>query len=95
MDSRGTRFVNLWQPVAALRVGLLPLKEDGRLQSCRFGGLDAWMPGCQEAWRLEAWILEPWRLVGLLAGWLAGLDCLCGAPAAVIDTLYQDQTFLM
>ena len=32
------------------------------------------MPGCLEAWRLEAWILEPWRLVGLLAGWLTGLD---------------------
>jgi len=62
--------------VAPLRVRLLPLKEDGRLQSCRFGGLDAWMPGCQEAWRLWAWILEPWRLVGLLAGWLAGLDWL-------------------
>ena len=51
-------------------------KEDGRLQSCRFGGWDAWMPRCQEAWRLEAWILEPCRLVGLLAGsqdWI-GLD---------------------
>ena len=56
------------QPVAPLRLGLLPLKEDGRLQSCRFGGKDAWMPGCQEAWGLEAWILEPWRLVGLPAG---------------------------
>ena len=56
------------QPVAGIRDGLLPLKEDGRLQSCRFGGLDAWMPGCQEAWRLEAWILELWRLVGLPVG---------------------------
>ena len=50
--------------MAALRVELLPLKEDGRLQSCRLGGLDAWMPGC----------LEAWRLAGLLAYWLVILD---------------------
>ena len=68
MDSRGTRFVNLWQPVAALRVGLLPLKEDGRLQSCRFGGLDAWMPGGLEAVGLDPGALE----AGWLACWLAG-----------------------
>ena len=49
------------RPVAALRLGLLALKEDGRLRSCRLGGLDAGY--------LEAWILEPWRLVALLAGW--------------------------
>ena len=59
MDSRGTKFASLWQPVAALRAGLLPLKKDGRLQSCRFGGLDVWIPGCPEVWRLAAWILEP------------------------------------
>ena len=72
----GFQAYKVWQPVAACGDGLLPLKEDSRLQSCRFGGLEAWMPGCLEAWRLEAWILEPWRLVGLLAGWLAGLDWL-------------------
>jgi hypothetical protein len=44
MDSRGAGF-------AALRNGLLALKEDGRLQSCRFGGLDAWIPGGLEAGR--------------------------------------------
>jgi len=46
------------------------------LQVWGLGGLDAWMPGCLEAWRLEARILQPWRLVGLLAGCLAGLDWL-------------------
>ena len=66
--SRGTKFWNLWRRDGTCGNGLLPLKEDGRVQSCRFGGLDAWMPGIRKAWRLEAWILEPWRLVGLLAG---------------------------
>ena len=55
----------LWQkvcqPVAALRNKLLPLKEDSRSNP---GGVEARMFGC----------LEPWRLVGLPAGWLAGLD---------------------
>ena len=46
------------------------------LQVWRLEGLDAWMLGCLEAWRLEARILQPWRLVGLLAGCLAGLDWL-------------------
>ena len=40
------------QPVRTLRSGLLPLKEDGRLQSCRFGGLEAWRLACLDAWRL-------------------------------------------
>ena len=31
-------FEALWEPVAPLRVQLLPLMEDGRLQSCRLGG---------------------------------------------------------
>ena len=44
---------------------LLPLKEDGRLQSCRFEGLDAWMPGGLYPGVLEA---------GWLACWLTGLD---------------------
>ena len=56
--------------LAALRAGLLPLKEDGRLQSCRFGGLDAWIPGGLEAGGLDPEALE----AGWLAGWLAGLD---------------------
>ena len=34
----------LCRPVAALRVELSPLKEDGRLQSYRFGGLDGRVP---------------------------------------------------
>jgi len=38
--------------------------------------LESWMPGCLEAWRLEACMLEPWGLVGLLAGWLARLEWL-------------------
>ena len=64
MDSRGRRFA----ACGALRVGLLPLKEDGRLQSCRFGGLDAWMPGGLEAVGLDPGALE----AGWLACWLAG-----------------------
>ena len=46
----GFQGVEVLQPVAALRLELLSLKEDGRLQSCRFGGLEACMPGCLEAW---------------------------------------------
>jgi len=38
MDSRGRGF-------AAWGNWLLPLTEDARFQSCRFGGLDAWLPG--------------------------------------------------
>ena len=51
----GFQGQNVWQPVATCGKGLLHLKEDGRLQSCRFGGLDAWI---LEACRLEAldWI---------------------------------------
>jgi len=66
----GFQGQKVWQPVAALRNGLLPLKEDGRLQSCRFGGLDAWMPGGLEAGGLDPGALE----AGWLACWLAGLD---------------------
>jgi hypothetical protein len=32
------RSENLWKRVAGLRLRLLPLEEDGRLQSCRLGG---------------------------------------------------------
>ena len=58
------------QHVAPLRLKLLPLKEDGRLQSCRFGGLDAWMPGGLEAGGLDPEALE----AGWLVCWLTGLD---------------------
>ena len=58
------------EPVPPCAAILLPLKEDGRLQSCRFGGLDAWMPA-----GLEAGGLDPGSLgAGWLACWLAGLD---------------------
>ena len=55
--------------MAALRVGLLPLKEDGRLQSCRLEGFGAWIPGGSEAGALEAgWLArklaDSTRLVG-------------------------------
>ena len=66
-----------WRPVAALRSGLLSLKEDGRLQSCRFGGLDARMPGCLDARRFGGWRLGSWSHGGWLACLLAdgiGLD---------------------
>ena len=56
--------------MGALRAGLLPLKKDGRLQSCRFGGLDAWMPGGLEAGGLDPGALE----AGWLVCWLTGLD---------------------
>ncbi len=61
MDSRDRSLAacgGLWRPVPALRARLLPLKKDGRLQSCRFGGLDAWMPGGLEAGGLEPGALE-------------------------------------
>ena len=48
MDSRGTKFASLWQPVTDLRLELLPLKKDGSLtilQVWRHGGLDAWRLG--------------------------------------------------
>jgi len=67
MDWGGLRWIS-WIPGAEGLSTCVSLKEDGRLQSCRFGDLEAWMPGFLEAWRLEAWILEPSRLVGLLAG---------------------------
>ena len=57
-----------FRPMAACGDGLLSLKEDSRLQYCRGS---SWI---LDAWRLESWILQPRRLVGLLAGWLAGLD---------------------
>ena len=41
----GFQGLEVLQPVAALRLELLPPKDDGRLQSCRFGGLEACMPG--------------------------------------------------
>ena len=68
LGSLGAGWHKVLEPVPPNAAILLPLKKNCRLQSCRFGGLDAWMPGCQEAWRLEAWILELWRLVGLPAG---------------------------
>jgi len=46
---QGFKVCNLWQPVPTCAAGLLPLKEDGRLHSCRFEGLGAWMPGGLEA----------------------------------------------
>jgi len=63
--------------VVTLRLGLLPLKKDCRLQSCRFGGLEAWMPGCLDArrlggCRLGSWNLGSW-LACLLAGWQTGI----------------------
>ena len=67
---QGQKSCSLCQPVPALRAGLLPLKEDGRLQSCRFGGLDAWMPGGLEAGGLDPGALE----AGWLVFWLTGLD---------------------
>jgi len=74
MDSRGLGVGGLWHPVPSCEDGLLPLKEDCRLQSCRLGGLDAWMPGGLDAGGLDPGaILEPQRLVGLLAG-RNGLD---------------------
>ena len=62
--------------MATLRLERLPLKEDGRLQSCRFGGLDAWMPAGLEAGGLDPEALEADWLACLLAGWQAwiGLD---------------------
>ena len=53
----------VWELVSTWGNGLLPLKEDGRLQSCNFGGLEAWI---LEAWRLGAldWIAETARLEG-------------------------------
>ena len=73
VDSKAERDPGLLQPLTKT---CGPYSKMSRLQSCRFGGLDAWMPGCQQAWRLEAWILDPWGLVGLLAGWQdwIGLD---------------------
>ena len=56
--------------MGALRSGLLSLKKDGRLQSCRFGGLDARRPGGLEAGGLDARVLE----AGWLVCWLTGLD---------------------
>ena len=53
MDSRGRRFGNLWRPVATCGNGLLALKEDCRLQSCRFGGLEA-VGGCWPSGLLPA-----------------------------------------
>ncbi len=60
VDLHGFRWISwipgteVLRPVAALRGGLWPLKKDGRLQSCRFGGLDAWMPGGLEVRGLAA-----------------------------------------
>ena len=41
----GLQGCKVCQPVVALAEELLPIKEDGRLQSRRFGGFDAQMPG--------------------------------------------------
>ena len=57
------------RPVAALRLGLLPLKEDGRSNPA---GLGAWMLGCLDASRLAGWRLGSWMLGGWLACLLAG-----------------------
>ena len=51
--------LEVFQPVAAVGSGVVALKEDCRLQSCRFGGL-------------EAWNLQACRLAGLKACRLAG-----------------------
>ena len=57
------------QPVAALRLGLLPLREDGRSNPA---GLEARMLGCLDASRLGGWRLGSWILGGGLACLLAG-----------------------
>ena len=35
-----------------------PYWKIGILQSCRFGGLDAWMPGCWQDWIGSGWLLD-------------------------------------
>ena len=57
MDSRGQK---VWQPVAACGTGVLPLKEDCRLQSCRFGCLESQKVGLD--WIGFEWLLESCNL---------------------------------
>ena len=63
--------------MAAFGGGQLPLQEDGRLQSCKFGGLD---PGGLDAGDLDHVGLEAGWLACWLDAWLAGLfACLLAA----------------
>ena len=56
MDSRGRRFVNLWQPVATcggvMTRAAASIRRLEYSNPARFGGLDAWMPGCLDAGRI-------------------------------------------
>ena len=69
IDSRGRKFPSLWQPVATLRLGLLPLLEDWNTPI-----LQAWRLGCLDAWMLAGldWIGSEWLLDR--RQWLDGVD---------------------